>query len=295
MSFLSEDSLVSKETSTTASQTAKDHSRPPRADEPTHKGKNRMLYCKYCASYGAQNTSNFKQHLFSKHGIVLGASRAVDSLSSLTLQNIYNQASVTSQNSELDTQILKKALNKEVITEAIITLIVVHSLSFRLVESSEFHALCKALNPTASNEIISSHSGIKNQIEKSWLSHKDLVRKRLQSSLSTIHISLDVWTSPNRKLFLGICAQFVDRETERLSKALIGLPSISSHHADSQCEALFSVLEDYGIHQKLGAIISDNASSNDKLCRLLGSILEEGGSTYYPCHDPKGREDHGRS
>jgi hypothetical protein len=89
-----------------------------------------MLYCKYCSSYGAQNTSNFKQHLLSKHGILPSTSRAVDSLSSLTLQNIYNQASVTNQKSELDTQILKNALNKEVITEAIITLIVVHSLPF---------------------------------------------------------------------------------------------------------------------------------------------------------------------
>jgi hypothetical protein len=72
----------------------------------------------------------------------------------------------------------------------------------------------------------------------------------------------------------------VDRETERLSKALIGLPSIHSHHADAQCKALLSVLKDYGIDQKLGAIIGDNASSNDKLCRLLGSILEEEGSTW---------------
>jgi hypothetical protein len=107
MSFLSEDSLMSKGTSIRSSEAAKDHSRPPREDEPTHKAKNRMLHCKYCPSYGAQNTSNFKQHLLSKHGIVPGASRAVDSPSSLTLQNLYNQASATNQTSGLDTQILK--------------------------------------------------------------------------------------------------------------------------------------------------------------------------------------------
>ena len=78
-------------------------------------------------------------------------------------------------------------------------------------------------------------------------------------------------------LFLGICAQFVDLQTETLSKALIALPSIPSHHAEAQYNTLFSVLQDYGIYQKLGTIIGDNASSNDKLCRLLSSGLQEKG------------------
>ena len=44
------------------------------------------------------------------------------------------------------------------------------------------------------------------------------------------------------KLLLGICAYFVDYETERLSKALIGFPSIPSHYADAQLDVLFSLL-----------------------------------------------------
>jgi len=123
---------------------------------------------------------------------------------------LYEKALVVNETSEFDAQVYKKALNKEVITGAIISLIVLHNLSFRLVETSEFHTLCKALNPEVSREVIASHSALKDHIGKSWTSHKDIVRKKLQSALSTIHLSLDVWTSPNQKLFLAVCAHFVD-------------------------------------------------------------------------------------
>ncbi|KAK3346074.1 hypothetical protein B0T25DRAFT_550974 [Lasiosphaeria hispida] len=65
-SILSDDSLASGR----SSQIARDHARPPREGEPTHKGKNLMFYCKYCPDFGAQNTSTFKNHLQSKHQII---------------------------------------------------------------------------------------------------------------------------------------------------------------------------------------------------------------------------------
>ncbi|KAK0725650.1 hypothetical protein B0H67DRAFT_571079 [Lasiosphaeris hirsuta] len=84
MSFLSNESLVSKNISGRSSQVAKDHARPSHDGEPTHKGKNRMFYYKYCPSYGTQNTSNFKQ-LLSKYEIVTDTLRTVDIPSNLTL------------------------------------------------------------------------------------------------------------------------------------------------------------------------------------------------------------------
>jgi len=176
---------------------------------------------------------------------------------------------------------LKKVINKAVITNAIVSLIVLQNLPFRFVKSLEFYTLCKSLNPEVLyNEIISLHSGIRDQVEKSWIFYKDIVRKKLQSAISTIYLSLDVWTSPNQTLFLAICTYFVDYESETLAKALIGLPSIPSHHAHTQLEALIPILQDYGISQKIGAIIGDNASTNDRLCQLLGATFKEEGITW---------------
>ncbi|KAK0716154.1 hypothetical protein B0H67DRAFT_257773 [Lasiosphaeris hirsuta] len=154
-----------------------------------------MYYCKYCVeSWGAQNTTNFRQHLESKHGIITTSQlRKVENPSNNILQSLYKKAMLINQTSELDTQITKRVLNKEVITQAVASLIVAKNLSFRIVKSPYFHTLCKALNPAVSNEVISSHSTIRRHIKRSWIFYKDFIRKKLSSSLSSVHISIDVW------------------------------------------------------------------------------------------------------
>ena len=125
------------------------------------------------------------------------------------------------------------------------------------------------------NFITTAHSEITKKINRSYESQKDLIRKRLQSAISSIHLSLDIWTSPNRLLFLGICAHFVGRDQEKISKALIGLCTVANHSGAEQFATLLPVLQDYGIVQKIGSVISDNASSNDTLCRTIGEYLKK--------------------
>jgi hypothetical protein len=265
-----------------------DHTRLPCNSEPEYKGKDRMFYCKYCEnpSYGCQSSSSFRNHLSKKHDIdIQPESRQIEASSLLKLQDLYDKAAHSNQTQELDTQILKRVLNKKVINEALVSLVVVRSLPFRLVEWPEFHALCKAFNPQADREIISSHSELSKKIQISWLTHKDIMRKKLQSALSTIHLSLDIWTSPNKILFLGICSHFVECEREKLSKALLGLRPVTSHSAESQFDALLPVLRDYGITRNLGSIIGDNHPANDKLCRTISTfLLEEEKIHWDPIH-----------
>jgi len=58
------------------------------------------------------------------------------------MRQLYQQARVDSKREEFDTKILKACLNTLVITEALITLIVVQNLSFTLVKWLEFYTLC---------------------------------------------------------------------------------------------------------------------------------------------------------
>jgi hypothetical protein len=44
---------------------------------------------------------------------------------------------------------------------------------------------------------------------------------------------------------------------------------VPGHSSDDQISIFLSILEDYGIVRKFGAIIADNASSNNVLCRLI--------------------------
>ena len=50
---------------------------------------------------------------------------------------------------------------------------------------------------------------------------------------------------------------------------MLALKQVAGHGSDDQFVILLLVLEDYGIVQKLRAIIADNAPANNVLCRLV--------------------------
>jgi len=77
---------------------------------------------------------------------------------------------------------------------------------------------------------------------------------------------------PNRILLLGICGHFFDRNSEKLCKSLLALRPVINHSGEAQFETLLNVLQDYGIVRK---VVCDNATSNDVLCRILSTHLEE--------------------
>ena len=58
------------------------------------------------------------------------------------MRQLYQQARADSEREEFDTKILEACLNTSVITEALITLIVVQNLSFTLVKWPEFYTFC---------------------------------------------------------------------------------------------------------------------------------------------------------
>ena len=67
------DTSESKNTRGRSALSTWEHTRPPSNNEPIRNKKARLLfYCKYCTEpYAAQPTSNFRNHLVSKHGIAI--------------------------------------------------------------------------------------------------------------------------------------------------------------------------------------------------------------------------------
>jgi hypothetical protein len=79
---------------------------------------------------------------------------------------------------------------------------------------------------------------------------------------------LDIWTSPNYFLLLAVCIHFTLYEFKR-QKVLLALKPVRGHSGEEQFSVLLPVLEDYGIVQKLGAIMGDNAITNRTLCKAI--------------------------
>ena len=139
---------------------------------------------------------------------------------------------------------------------------------YYIVKWIEFQVLCQVLNKACKGKVPTAHSTVADYIKEAWNRHKDVVRTVIQAAISHIHISLDIWTSPNRWLLLAICAHFTTYDQKK-QKALLALKKVSGHSSEAQLAILWPVLKDYGIVRKLGAIVGDNASTNNVFCRLV--------------------------
>jgi hypothetical protein len=203
------------------------------------------------------------KHIRSQHKTViieLGVSKSQEVVRQ-QLKSIYRQAAASGDTEELDKKILEKSINQDALIEALVTLIVLHNLSFCVVEWPAFHTFCQVLNAACEGKITTSHSVVRTRVGESFEKHKDTIQKALQAALSHIHISLDI-------------AHFTSYDYKQ-QKALLALKNVPGHGGDDQFSILLPVLQDYDIELKLGAIIADNAAPNNVLCRTIEKHMWE--------------------
>src|SRR5438876_8432372 len=123
-------------------------------------------------------------------------------------------------------EVLRKALNQKAINEALVQLIAVRNLPYNCMTWSELHALLMTVNYIIEDVLRSSAAEVPKLMKSSYITYKNILRKKLQSAISKIHLTADIWMLPNRKFFLGICAHFVDGKTKRLCQSLLALPEL---------------------------------------------------------------------
>ena len=113
--------------------------------EPLEHEDQELLYCSYCElnnkPHSAKTASSMTKHIHSMHKTViieLGVSKSQEVVRQ-QLKSIYRQAAASGDTEELDKKILEKSINQDVLTEALVTLIVLHNLSFYVVEWLAFY------------------------------------------------------------------------------------------------------------------------------------------------------------
>jgi hypothetical protein len=115
--------------------------------EPLKHEDQELLYCSYCdindttKPHGSDNASSMTKHIRSQHKTViieLGVSKSQEVVRQ-QLKSIYRQAAASGDTEELDKKILEKSINQDALIEALVTLIVLHNLSFCIVEWPAFY------------------------------------------------------------------------------------------------------------------------------------------------------------
>jgi hypothetical protein len=103
----------------------------------------------------------------------------------------------------------------------------------------------------------------------------------LISLLATISRVLDIWTSPSSKPFLGITVHFIDKDWEVRDCLLDFIAFKGSHTGEKMGETLISVLEEFGIENKILTVTVDNKSNNDT---MVAYLLNKGILKDAECH-----------
>jgi ribosomal protein L44E len=255
------------------------HFREPQGNEPAfNKQKQRLHYCSRCKSkaWSSGTTKNAKNHLEKEHGIKIDNKgfknhKARQESLSIAFQRQANRSQSTSSGNQL---------TRESFNEAMIQLIANCNLPLSSVEWPEMQALLLLCNPQAESYLIESRSSIPRLLTESFGFHQKQLKARLHASQSKIHLSMDLWTSPNRRAYLAIVAHWVDQWVKQ--KALLALPRLhGSHGGKLQSVHVMETLQNYEVFDKLGYCTSDNASSNDSLLQHLSTrLLEEHGIEY---------------
>ena len=230
-------------------------------------GKTAAWKCSICETVvvlSNKSTSNATRHLRKKHRIMQADDEDED------------KGAVATQAKSTDGA-YHALVNRVDITQfrkLLVDWIVQDQLPLSSVKSTSFRAMLLCLQPSIERYLIKSHNTMRSWVVDEFEQARLLVKQRLALAKSKIHISFDLWTSPNAHAIVAVVAHFLSPEL-RLRHVLLAVREIEgSHSGENIADSLLKVISEYEVNTRLGVFVSDNASSNDVAVRTILSRLE---------------------
>ena len=254
-----------------------EESRDPHGNEPARNAhKQRIFYCKKC-TFKQTAYNRIREHLLT-HGIRIAAQPSEKKVVvEGSIEGLFGKQKAREEGRNIEQEkYLKAAVNKKAYNEALIQLIARRGLPLSVPDWAELYTLIHSINYMAVDIVMQSRSLVPQQLDDSFHLHQSAIMKRLQASLSLIHFSIDLWSAPNHKSLQAIVAHFVDADTRKVQKALLSLRELSgTHSGEAQAEIFISVVEQYGIKNRIGWFTLDNVYSNDTMLRAIARSIPQ--------------------
>ncbi|KAL4283816.1 hypothetical protein GQ457_16G012640 [Hibiscus cannabinus] len=148
-------------------------------------------------------------------------------------------------------------LDRDAIKKALIHMIVVDELPFRIVEGE---GLKQFLSIACPRFHLPSRFTVRRDCLDLFNSMKKSLKNSFEQGTSRMCLTTDTWTSLQRVSYMVLTAHWIDAEW-KLQKRIINFCPISAHRGESIGQALEKCIRDWGI-ERVFTITVDNASAN---------------------------------
>jgi len=149
-------------------------------------------------------------------------------------------------------------------------------ISFSQVESKHFRQMMVYVDAVldSSNFLPQSGNTIRDWVLKDFGRCKEQVLKQLAETEGQIHLSFDLWTSPNSLALLGVVAHWMSKD-KQLQTTLLGLRRLKGAHTGENMSAVvLDVIHTFQTENRIGYFVLDNAESNDTCIKHLSNHIE---------------------
>ncbi|TMI79832.1 MAG: hypothetical protein E6H10_14720 [Bacteroidetes bacterium] len=214
--------------------------------------------CNYClCNYVGSATSTQRSHLDTVHGIP--DPKATKDPKQSTLHNYK-----------------RPPIRIDILRKLIVEWIVDRHHTFNEMESEALRKIFEYLDPRSTNALMSKKT-TRSDVNKYFETAKVAVKERLSLARSRIHISYDLWTSPNHKAMIAIVAHWMSEDYE-VKTALLAIREVHGEHTgENIANVVYPVLKEYNIHDRFGYFVGDNATNNDTSVEWLDQLLRDEG------------------
>jgi hypothetical protein len=215
--------------------------------------------CGSCITLTDGTTSSAVRHLKKKHRILLRDEGVESSVAG-------------SERSEVSRGLLQE-INIRDWRYWLLKWVIESHAPYRVVESESFQQMMISLSQLIRPYLVQCGSTLTNWALEEFITAQQQVVNLLANARSRIHISFDLWSSPNSYALCGIVAHFAGQDCHNHS-VLIGLRRMKgAHSGENIAEVAVPVLQEYGVAANLGVFVADNAESNDTAIRhILAAI-----------------------
>lgn len=159
---------------------------------------------------------------------------------------------------------------------ALLQYIVANDRPFSVVQSPTFRKLFGLLNPLQFDALCpTSGMTVRRWLTQEYQRQFQVVKQEMARSISRIHLSFDLWTSPAMETYLSLVSYFVDEAHVRQVRHIAMERVFGGHSGENQAYYIKKICERFEIFdaERLAFWISDNADNCDTTIRSLLAYL----------------------